>query len=154
MNAIDHIKRSEKSNSEMKSSILQSFDESSLIHYMGHGAENMWADNAVFENADLSSLNNTKYPVVVAMNCLNGHFYDPSLESLGESMVLQKNSGAIAFWGSTSLTPPSVQSVYQNSFYSNLMDGQVKNLGDLVKMSKTQAGLTSPFSEILNNRTK
>ncbi|MCJ8276207.1 MAG: C25 family cysteine peptidase, partial [Bdellovibrionales bacterium] len=150
-NNIQHIKRSEKSNAELKTEILQSFNNSSLIHYMGHGAENMWADRSVFQNNDLSSLSNTSYPVVVAMNCLNGHFYDPSLESLGESMVMQENSGAIAFWGSTSLTPPSVQNVYQQAFYDNLIDGQVQNLGDLVKMSKTQAGLSSPYPEVLNS---
>ena len=150
-NDLDHIKRSTKTDGEMKTSILQSFDNSSLIHYMGHGAENMWADYGVFENTDINGLTNSKLPVVVAMNCLNGHFYDPSLESLGETMVLKKTGGAIAFWGSTSMTPPTLQGVYQNSFYENLMDGQIQTLGDLVKMSKTQAGLSSPFSEILNS---
>ena len=150
-NPINHIKRSTKSDPHLNSAIINSFADSSLIHYMGHGAENMWADAAVFENADIQSLNNTQYPVVVAMNCLNAHFYDPDMDSLGELAVMKEHGGAIAFWGSTSMTPPSLQDVYQKSFYENLMAGQVAVLGDLVKMSKIQAGLSSPHEEILNS---
>lgn len=150
-NKINHVKRTENSNAQLKQSILDSFSNSSLIHYMGHGAENMWADADVFENSDILTLENSRYPVVVAMNCLNAHFYDPELDSLGELSVMKKDGGAIAFWGSTSMTPPSLQNLYQNSFYENLMNEKVLRLGDLVKMTKTQAGLSSPHDEILNS---
>lgn len=149
LNPIAHIKRSQISDAQMKQSIVDSFNQSSIIHYMGHGAENIWADIDVFDNADAQALANNNLPVVVAMNCLNAQYADPGLNSLAESLIFNPNGGAIVFWGSTSLTPPSIQKIYQESFYEHLSQGQFQDLGDLVMTSKIQAGLSSPFAEIL-----
>ena len=148
-NPLSHFKRTELSDSDLNSAILESFNSASIIHYMGHGAEDMWAASTVFNNSHVTSLNNSKLPVVVAMNCLNAQFADPSFDSLAEVLVLKEQGGAIAFWGSSSLTPPSIQGIYQNSFYDNLTQQNENSIGAIVQLSKTQAGLVSPFEEIL-----
>jgi hypothetical protein len=153
LNPMTHIKRSDLTNAQMKSAILNSMGSSSLIHYMGHGAENMWADANVFNNNDVSLLNQNTLPVVVAMNCLNAQYSDPDLDSLAERMVLNKKGGAILFWGSSSFTPPSIQKVYQEAFYNQLISGQFESMGDLIKMAKIQGGLSSPFEELLYSWT-
>lgn len=152
---LEKIKRSQYSDADFRTQILASFDNSSLIHYMGHGAENMWADANVFNNNDIDVLQNTHFPVVTAMNCLNALYYDPSLESFAEKLVMKKDGGAIAFWGSTSMTPPSVQSVYQKAFYERLLSSSssTSSVGDAVKISKLQAHQQSPFKEVMMSWT-
>jgi hypothetical protein len=147
------VRRSQVTDGDFKIHINESFENSSLIHYMGHGAENMWADANVFSNNDIELLQNTHLPVVTAMNCLNALYYDPTLESFAEKLVMKKDGGAIAFWGSTSMTPPSVQSVYQKAFYEQLLTNPAGSMGDSVKLSKLQANQQSPFAEVMMSWT-
>jgi hypothetical protein len=94
------------------SEVLSSFNDSPLfISFFGHGAEDLWGIDGFFTNSDATSLRNDKYPDVIGMNCLNGYYYDadPTWTSLAEELVLNPNGGAIAFWGSTAMTAPSVQ---------------------------------------------
>lgn len=146
--SIELLSRTQLGDNQFKTGITQSFNNASVIHYMGHGAENMWADNFIFNNNDIDTLTNTKLPVVVAMNCLNANFYDPSTPSFAEKLVMKPTGGAIVFWGSTSMTPPTVQSVYQNAFYEQLMKTQ-SSVGDAVKLSKQQAFAQTPYEEAL-----
>lgn len=148
-NAKVHTRRSQLSDAEMKTQVINAFQNSAVIHYMGHGAENIWADVGIFDNDDARSLANQKLPVVVAMNCLNAQYADPDFNSLAEELIFNPNGGAVAFWGSTSFTPPTIQSIYQSSFYLNMASSKDESLGELVKMSKIEAGLSSPFEEIL-----
>jgi hypothetical protein len=150
---VSQVNRSSLGDAQFKTKITESFSQSSLIHYMGHGAENMWADNAVFNNNDIDLLGNQKLPVVAAMNCLNAAFYDPDNEGFAEKLVMKKQGGAIAFWGSTSITPPSVQNVYQKAFYERLMTNSGSSIGDVVKLSKLQANQQSPFEEVMQSWT-
>ncbi len=146
-------KRSQVTDAELKSTILNSFQSSSVIQYMGHGAENMWANQNVLTNSDVLALSHQKLPVVVAMNCLNAHFSDPDLRSLGENILFNENGGGIAFWGSTSLTPPSIQAIYQNEFYKNLSYEEGITLGEIIYLTKTKSGLSNPHQEVLNSWT-
>jgi hypothetical protein len=150
---VSQLNRLALGDSAFKTKINESFSQASLVHYMGHGAENMWADNSIFNNNDIDLLNNQKLPVVVAMNCLNASFYDPGSESFAEKLVMKKEGGAIAFWGSTSITPPSIQHVYQKAFYERLMTSSQPKLGDAVKISKLQAHQQSPFEEVMMSWT-
>ena len=147
------MSRTQLGDSVFKSKVSESFSNSALIHYMGHGAENMWADNHIFNVNDVDALTNTQLPVIAAMNCLNANFYDPNSISLAEKLVMKKSGGAILFWGSTSMTPPSVQSVYQKAFYERLLSNPLASMGDAVKLSKSQAELQSPFKEATHSWT-
>lgn len=146
------ISRTKMGDVSFKQKVEESFQNSSMIHFMGHGAENIWADPFIFNTNDVDSLQNTQLPVVVAMNCLNAHFYDPSLISLSEKLVLKPQGGAIVFWGSTSLTPPTVQATYQNAFYEQLLKTP-SSIGHAVQLSKQQAHLQTPFPEALHSWT-
>lgn len=66
---------------------------------------------------------------------------------------MKKDGGAIAFWGSTSMTPPSVQSVYQKAFYERLLTTSNGSMGEAVKLSKLQAHQQSPFAEVMMSWT-
>ncbi len=150
---VHKVSRSQMNDNGFKNQIKASFKNSSIVHYMGHGAENMWADASVFSNNDIDLLDNKSTPVVAAMNCLNAAFYDPSSDGFAEKLVMKKEGGAIAFWGSTSITPPSVQHVYQKAFYERLLSDSSQELGEAVKLSKIQANQQSPFEEVMMSWT-
>lgn len=151
LNPIEHLSRGSLDDNTMKQKIKDTFSESSIVSYMGHGAEDIWADSTVFNSLDVDSMENSKFPVVTAMNCLSGHFYEDSIVSMAEKLVLTPDKGAIAFWGSTSMTPPSAQKFYQSAFFDNLFVNEGKKLGDLTLMAKTQAGLATPHEEVLGS---
>ncbi len=107
---------------EMENKTLSSFNEGPLfMTYLGHGAEDLWGLDGFFDTSHADALENSSTPLVLGLNCLNGYFYDPDEEwySLGESLVLNPNSGAIAFYGSTSLTSPQSQIKLATNFFSS-----------------------------------
>jgi hypothetical protein len=147
--AVSNKSRTSLGDTGFKTKVIDSFSNSSIIHYMGHGAENMWADSNIFTNNDVDGLANTKLPVIAAMDCLNANFYDPGSISLAEKLVMKKSGGAIVFWGSTSVTPPSIQSVYQKAFYERLLKASDHEIGSAVNLSKAQAHQSSPYEEAI-----
>lgn len=129
---------------QLKQGINNAFNSGSIIiHYIGHGAENMWAGSTVFTNADADLLQNTRLPVVIAMDCLNAAFFyaDPGFQTLSDRLLFNANGGAIAFWGSTSLTSPQMQAPYQTALYQIIASqpGGIR-LGDAVRLAKIQGG--------------
>ena len=128
-----------------KSEVIASFDEAPLmISFFGHGAEDIWGVDGFFENSDASALTNSKYPIVVGMNCLNGYFYDadPTWKSLSEELVLNPDGGAIAFWGSTAMTAPGVQ--------INLATNAINEFGQRSKIGATDTRIGEVFLSAKN----
>ncbi len=148
LNKKDHIKRSNLSDEQLQKVLIEGFSSSSIIHYMGHGAENIWADQNVFSNQEAINLQNNTLPIVIAMNCLNAQYSFPEISSLSEKLIFNPNGGAIAFWGSTSFTPPSIQDIYQKIFYKNLSLYPEKSIGEIIKLTKVQGNLSSPYKEL------
>jgi hypothetical protein len=148
--------RPQMTDSALQASIVQSFGQATVIHYLGHGAENEWANSTVFTNDNATQLQNTTYPVVVAMDCLNGAFFyaNPSFVNLSEALLFNPNGGAIAFWGATSLTSVSQQIPYENALYEILAKhpGGIR-LGDAVMEAKIQAGWVPERAEMVRSFT-
>lgn len=127
-----------------RSAILNAFEQGPLaLTYLGHGAEDRWADASVFTVQDAESLENSRLPIVLALNCLNSYFYDadPGYPSLGERLLLNPSGGAIAFLGSTTMTQPGAQISLARAFFDQL--GQETRLsyhdariGDLLVRAK------------------
>lgn len=151
---ITDTRRTVLSDSDTQTQIQNSFNEGrSIIHYLGHGAEDMWSNYNVFTNDEAKELINDNYPLVIAMNCLNSYFYfnDEEDKGLAEELVLNPNGGAIAFWGSTSLTSPASQSPYQDAFYESILKNS-STLGEIIKAAKIKAGVHGD-KEVLNSWT-
>ena len=118
-----------------------------MITFLGHGAEDLWGSNDMFNATDAKSLTNNELPIVLALNCLNNYYYDPDLSyrSMGEEMIFNPNGGSVAFWGSTSLTSPTAQLNMANNFYSELSQKttgafSTHRLGDLILNAKISLG--------------
>ena len=77
-----------------------------------------------------------RLPVVVAMNCLNGFFqgiYDE--ESLAETLM-RDDGGAVAVWGSSSLTEAEPQGIMNTDLYRRVFDRSHATLGDAIIAAK------------------
>gem|GEM_PF-1008234 len=154
----DLLKSSYGSDAETKKAIIDIFNvsQSFLVSLNGHGAENMWSTLQTFTSADALALSNTtSQPLVISLNCLNSYHQtpDPSMASLGEAFVLQKN-GSIAFWGSTALTTPRVQESLATNFFAHMgQQMRSRNLdyrvGDSVLTAQNLIGDASGFQDVL-----
>tara|TARA_R110000868_G_scaffold132380_2_gene343133 strand:+ start:60784 stop:68310 length:7527 start_codon:yes stop_codon:yes gene_type:complete len=114
------------SNAATKTAILDRFntDAPLLMTYMGHGAPNLWGSLSLLQNTDFDALQNQELPIVMSLNCENTMFYDPdrsqSFKTVGESLVLNPDGGAISFIGSSTQTTPVAQMYYANAFLQAL----------------------------------
>jgi hypothetical protein len=73
------------------------------INYRGHGGGAIWADEGLMDLDDAHELkNNGKYPFITSLTCFTGDFSGNQL-SLGQALMKQKDGGAIAFMGSSSV---------------------------------------------------
>ncbi|MCM2276947.1 MAG: C25 family cysteine peptidase [Oligoflexia bacterium] len=149
------------SDAALRAQILDSFGRGPLaITYLGHGAEDRWAAAEVFSNADASGLENTALPIVLALNCLNAYFYDadPAFQGLGENLLLNRSGGAIAFWGSTTLTVPTAQVSLARAFLDQLAQEtretyRITRVGDLVVRAKNAVGLSPATADTIRSYT-
>jgi hypothetical protein len=119
--------------------------------YSGHGAITLWADEVIFRADDLGALSNAdRLPFVVVLNCLNGLFSAPLGDSLGESMLLKPDGGAVAFFAPTGVSPIGGQEVLGEGIARALFrEGQLR-IGDALVRAR-EALLGTEFFEDLSN---
>jgi hypothetical protein len=70
------------------------------------------------------------------MDCLNGYFADPSLESLAETLVEASNGGAVAVFASSGLTIPNGQHAMGLQMFQLLYSGSSIAIGDASRQAK------------------
>jgi hypothetical protein len=117
----------------------------SLVIYSGHGNVDIWG-GSIFATDDssaagghgaMSLTNGNKLPFVVVMDCLNGYFADPRLQSLAEALVKAPNGGAVASFASSGLTIPDGQHQMGEQMLHLLYDGAPIAIGDASRQSKS-----------------
>ena len=88
-----------------------------LVDYSGHGSEQQWSFEDLFDNTAAAGLTNgSRLPVYVLMDCLNGFFHDVYEESLSTALMLAPNGGAVAVWASSGFTTEPPQAVMNQAF--------------------------------------
>jgi hypothetical protein len=110
-----------------------------VVNYVGHGAEDFWADEVIFEAADVDGLQNgSKYPLVMAMTCLNGYFVEAfaGWDSLAEVFIKSLDKGAVAVFTSAGMTPPVEQALLDSGFFEGLFGNGKKRLGEATDYGK------------------
>ena len=108
-----------------------------LVNYSGHGNVNTWTGANIFMTPDaLAAGNGNKLPLVLVMNCLNGYFQGPNLESIAEGFLKAPAGGAVAVFASSGETIPDGQHEMNNLLYQLLYGSQPIALGDAIKTAK------------------
>jgi hypothetical protein len=112
-----------------------------LVNYLGHGSEQEWSGNKIFDTDTVSSLTNgSQLPVFLIMDCLNGFFQDVYMQPLGVTLMLASNGGAVAVLASSGLNQPSPQTNLDALVVQNALTTKGATLGDAIVKAKQQIG--------------
>jgi hypothetical protein len=76
-----------------------------LFNYVGHGGLDRLTSEGLLTTSDVAQLGNApRLPVMTALTCLISQFAYPSVSSLGEDLMLQRDGGTAALFGPTWLS--------------------------------------------------
>jgi hypothetical protein len=130
------VKRSQLGDQATKAAVIDGINRGQrIVNYAGHGNVNTWRGN-VFNSTDALQLQNREHlAMFVMMNCLNGYFQDPALDSLAESLLKSPEGGAVAAWASSSMTFADGQAVMNPEFYRQVFSVRAR-LGDAAMRAK------------------
>jgi hypothetical protein len=129
-------------------------DGLSIFHYVGHGSDNVLADEQVFLTEDIYGLSNgMRRGVFLAFSCDVGIFDSSSRQSMAEVFTSQENGGAIAAIASSQVSWTGSNNVLSDYFYESLFPnrqvvGDV-TLGSALLSAKMLIGATSSSQRYL-----
>jgi uncharacterized repeat protein (TIGR01451 family) len=109
-----------------------------LVNYAGHGSEEEWSGEDLFDNTAANALTNgSSLPVFLIMDCLNGFFQDVYEEPLAVTLMLAPDGGAVAVLASSGLNQPSPQTVLDKLIVQNAFGPSHPALGDAILKAKS-----------------
>jgi uncharacterized repeat protein (TIGR01451 family) len=112
-----------------------------LVNYAGHGSEEQWSGEDLFDNTAANALTNgASLPVFLIMDCLNGLFQDVYEQPLAVTLMLAPNGGAVAVLASSGLNQPAPQTALDQLIVQNALSPSSPALGDAVL--KAKSGIT------------
>jgi Peptidase family C25/Concanavalin A-like lectin/glucanases superfamily/Domain of unknown function (DUF2341) len=134
-----------------RSSIVEAFDEgASLVSYIGHGGIHLWADEDLFDISQVDSLaSQSRQPLLLTMDCLNGYFDFPYFDSLAEALLKAPDKGVIAAFSPSGLSLDAPAQMYQKVFLRELLARPGQRLGDVVVAAQADFLDTGAFPELL-----
>jgi hypothetical protein len=122
----------------------------SYLGYVGHGGAAVWASENVWNTWDAASLlTQSRQPLLVTLNCLNGYFVAPSYESLSESLVKAEGRGAIAAFSPSGLSLDGPAHRYHRALVAELTSGTHQRLGDALLAAQKAYAETGLMPELL-----
>jgi len=112
-----------------------------IVNYSGHGSEDEWSGENLFNGTEASTLTNgNSLPVFLIMDCLNGFFQDVYEEPLAVSLMLAPNGGAVAVLASSGLNQATPQTILDKLVVQGAMGPSQLALGDAIL--KAKSGIT------------
>jgi hypothetical protein len=115
-----------------------------VLNYYGHGNEESFAVERIFEKADAQALNNKyKYPLFITITCEFTRFDDPSRPTGGEYMYWNKAGGAISLLATTRQIGQSLGIQLNEQIYGNLFtmeDNSYLSIAESLRRSKVAIG--------------
>jgi hypothetical protein len=137
--------------SATRGAILGAFDEgASLVSYVGHGGTAVWSSANVLNTWDVPSLLvQSRQPLLLTMNCLNGYFVAPNLDSLSEALVKAEGRGAVAALSPSGLSLDGPAHEYHRALVEELASGRHERLGDAILAAQRHYAETGLMPELL-----
>ncbi|MFN3841221.1 MAG: type IX secretion system sortase PorU [Cyclobacteriaceae bacterium] len=118
------------------------YDGALIINYTGHGGERQWAQERIFDDPLIVSLQNKRLPLLLTATCEFGRQDDPLFLSGGELCILQKNGGAIALVTTARPVSSSTNFALNQAFYEALFQqvgGAYPEIGDVFRRTKNNS---------------
>jgi hypothetical protein len=110
-----------------------------MVNYSGHGATQVWAEEHILDNGDLSGLTNTtELPFFVSMSCETGFFAYPEVwfyPSLAEGL-LRSDAGAVAALMPTGMTTTPGQRILNSALFEHIFSEDIRTLGEAIATAK------------------
>lgn len=109
-----------------------------IMDYAGHGAVHQISHEAVLLLSDFENFNNTNLPLWITASCDIMPF-DGNINNIGEAAILNKNGGAIAFFGTTRTVYANYNKVINQAFMQYVLsttDGRRTTLGEAQRLAK------------------
>ncbi len=102
-----------------------------LMNYVGHGSVQGWSGESIFTTTSLSTLSNTRLPIILSWTCLDGYWPYPraGYDSLIESALRASNGGAVAAFSPTGLGVATGHDSLQRGFYNAIFRDGVQRVG-------------------------
>ena len=109
-----------------------------LVNYAGHGSEDQWSGDDLFDNNAANGLTNgSSLPVFLIMDCLNGFFQDVYDQPLAVTLMLAPNGGAVAVLASSGLNQAAPQTNLDKLIVQNAFGASSPALGDAILRAKS-----------------
>jgi Peptidase family C25/Concanavalin A-like lectin/glucanases superfamily/Domain of unknown function (DUF2341) len=137
--------------SEARTAILGAFDGgASLVSYVGHGGSAVWSSANVLNSWDAPSLlAQSRQPVLLTLNCLNGYFVAPNFDALPEALLKAEGRGVVAAVSPSGLSLDGPAHVYHRALMAELTNGAHERLGDAILAAQRDYAETGLMPELL-----
>ena len=111
-----------------------------VLNYLGHGGPKGWAQERVLQVSDILSWDDfNKMPLLITATCTFTGYDEPTVESAGESSILNPRGGAIGLYSTTRAVFASDNYRLVDSVYDTLFSregGQLQTLGEIITRAK------------------
>ncbi len=125
---------------ETRNAIQKAFNDGALvINYTGHGAERLWAQERILDDALILNLKNKKLPLLITATCEFGRQDDPMFPSGAEFCMLQPDGGAIGLITTARPVDAYINFDLNQAFYTAFFqkeNGQNLSLGEIFRRTK------------------
>ena len=105
--------------------------------YFGHGGEDVWSDQGLLRNADVSGLEGTGGETVLFSWTCETQWYLGEGRTISEELLLVPNGGTVASVGPGGISDPALQVNLSRRVYDYFLAG--KTLGEAVRRAKADA---------------
>jgi hypothetical protein len=134
-----------------RGAILASLDEgASLMSYAGHGGAAVWASENVLNSWDVPSLlAQSRQPLMLTFNCLNGYFLAPNYDSLSEAFLKVEGRGTIGAFSPSGLSLDGPAHRFHRALMAEITSGTHARLGDAVLAAQAAFAEDGVMPELL-----
>jgi hypothetical protein len=138
--------------SATRPTIVAAFDRgAALMSYVGHGGIAVWSSENVLNNQDVATLApQAQQPLLLTMDCLNGYFDFPFLDSLAEALMKAPGKGSIASFAPSGLSLHGPADLFHKALIQEITSGRHPRLGDAVLAAQEDFAQTGAFPELLS----
>jgi hypothetical protein len=110
----------------------------------------VWASENVLNSWDTPSLlAQSRQPLLLTMNCLNGYFVAPNFDALPEALLKAEGRGAIAAFSPSGLSLDGPAHQYHRAVMAELVNGTHERLGDAILAAQRTYAETGLMPELL-----
>jgi hypothetical protein len=133
----------------------QVYNGTLIWNYSGHGGASRLAEEVILDQDIVNSWSNAnRLPLFITATCDFAPYDNPTINSLGENLLLRPKTGAIALMTTTRIVFSFSNRIINNNYLQFALQrdssGAYKSLGESIQASKNYTYQTS--TDIANNR--